>query len=387
MALNPIKFEYKEDYTKNMPRIFNKAEMVFTDVEHSPRKFVFPCTENIEYCRARIVEAEKLGASWRDVYRIKFDEKFHFKPGDSIGMLCPNSDTLVDEIMEVLGIKNSYCQIRRPGKNSFSYTGAIRDFFKYHFDFTSLPKKSLLANLARGCTETNRKYIEYLCSKEGMADYLGMGRRWNNIIDIIKTFKCRPVLEEVIGECEIVKPRYFSLINKIGRESEILVGITNKIFDGFVRYGHVSDFLVRSEAEEVELSLRTNLLFRMDYSSRKLLAICTGTGIAPFLSFVSNLQPHQSIWIIYGFRNDEDDLSKLIEPDKKVRVSRVKSSAGVYVTDYLIESIDEVKEYVDEECIVYACGKMEMQKRVFEIFKNEFPRVVEAKRLVFDQWG
>ncbi|AFN83787.1 sulfite reductase subunit alpha [Encephalitozoon romaleae SJ-2008] len=387
MALNPIKFEYKEDYTKNIPRIFNKAEVVFNDIGHSPRKFIFPCTENIEYRRVRIVEIEKLEASWRDVYRIKFDEKFHFKPGDSIGMLCPNNDTLVDEIMEVFEVKNSYCQIRRPGKNSFSYTGSIRDFFKYYFDFTSLPRKSLLANLAKGCTETNRKYIEYLCSKEGIVDYLGMGRRWNNIIDIIKTFECRPVLEEVIGECEIVKPRYFSLINKIGEESEILVGITNKIFDGFVRYGHVSDFLVRSEVEEVELSLRINLLFRMDYGSRKLLAICTGTGIAPFLSFASNLQPHQSIWIIYGFRNDEDDLSKLIGPDKNVRVSRVKSSTGIYVTDYLVERIDEIKGYVDEECIAYACGKMETQKRVFEIFKNELPHVVEAKRLVFDQWG
>ncbi|KAG5860405.1 FAD binding domain-containing protein [Encephalitozoon hellem] len=387
MALNPVKFEYNENYTRSMPRTFNKAEVVLTGTECTPRKFVFPCTESIEYRTARIVEVEKLGASWRDVYRIKFDEKFHFKPGDSIGMLCPNSDDLVDEIMEILGVRDSGCQIKRPGKNPFSYTGTIRDFFKYYFDFTGLPKKSLLANLARSCTETNRKYIEYLCSKEGVVDYLGIGKKWNNIIDIIKTFGCKPTLEEIVGECEIVKPRYFSLINKIGRESEILVGITSKTFEGFVRYGHVSDFVVRSKVEEVELCLRTNLLFRMDYSSRKLLAICTGTGIAPFISFASNLQSHQSIWIIYGFRNDEDDISKLIEPNKRIKITGVKSSAGAYVTDYLMERIDEVREYADGECTVYACGKMEIQRRIFEIFKNELPCIVEAKQLVFDQWG
>lgn len=114
-----------------------------------------------------------------------------------------------------------------------------------------------------------------------------MGTRWNNIIDFIKTFGCRPMLEDLLGDCEIIKPRYFSLTNKIGEDSEILVGIMSKVFEGFVRYGHVSSYLVNPEPGEIQVSLRTNLLFRMDAAEKKLLGICTGTGIAPFLSFIS----------------------------------------------------------------------------------------------------
>ncbi|ADM12301.1 sulfite reductase subunit alpha [Encephalitozoon intestinalis ATCC 50506] len=387
MDFNPVRFEYNKNYTKSIASIFSRVEIISTDTDSSSRKFVFPSIGSIKYCKARIVETERLETSWREVYRIKFDKKFDFKPGDSIGILCPNNDALVDEIMKILCLKDFSCQMSRTGKNSFNYTGRIRDFFKYYFDFGGLPRKSLLINLARSCTEENQKYIEYLCSREGIADYLGIGKRWNNILDIIRTFKCKPTLEEIIGECEIVKPRYFSLINEIGKESEILIGITNKIFNEFVRYGHVSDFIIQSEAEEIEACLRTNLLFRMDYNRRRILAICTGTGIAPFLSFVANLQSHQSIWIIYGFRNDEDDISKLMKSGEKIKISRVKSSDGHYVTDYLVEKIDEIKEYIDEECAVYACGKMEMQRKVFEIFKNEHPEIVESKRLIFDQWG
>ncbi|CAD27143.1 putative oxidoreductase [Encephalitozoon cuniculi GB-M1] len=387
MEFNPVRFEYNENYTKSMPNTFNKVEITPIDAGSLPRKFVFPSIENVECHTARIVEVEKLKTDWREVYRMKLDKKFDFKPGDSIGILCPNNDALVDEIMEILGLKDFGCQINRTGRSPFNYTGMIRDFFKHHFDFTSLPKKSLLFNLARSCTETNRRYIEYLCSKEGTADYLGIGRGWNNTIDIIRTFECKPALEEVIGECEIVKPRYFSLINEVGRESEILVGITSKIFDRFVRYGHVSDLVIKSKTEEIGVCLRTNFLFRMDYSSRKILAICTGTGIAPFLSFVSNLQTHQTIWIIYGFRNDEDDISRLIDSSRKVKISRVKSSSGLYVGDYLMMKADEIREYIDGECIAYVCGKMGMQRQIFEIFKRKFPDVVETKRLVFDQWG
>lgn len=387
MDFNPVAFEYNENYTRTIPRSFSKLDVELTADKPVCRKIDFLSGEGIEYHAARVVEVEKLKTGWREVYRMKLDKKFDFKPGDSIGILCPNSDVLVEEVMSILGNKDGGCRISRGGRTSFCYTGTVRDFFKYHFDFAGLPKKSLLARLGMSCDEESRKHIEYLCSKERTADYLAMGHRWNNIIDVIRTFGCKPTLEDLVGECEVIRPRYFSLTNEVGRESEVLIGITAKSFDGFVRYGHVSDWVIRSEAEEVEVCLRTNLLFQMDCRSRRMLAICTGTGIAPFLSFASNLQMHQRIWIVYGFRNDEDDISRMLDPDERIRVSRVKSSHGTHVTDYLASRIDEVKEYVDGECVVYVCGRMDMQRQVFEMFRKELPAVVETKRLVFDQWA
>lgn len=388
MDFNPVKFNYNERYTKNP--ISNFGEVIIDPIKGSSvpaRKLVFPCIEGADYVSSKVVEMEKLKTKWREVYRVKFDKTFDFSPGDSIGLMCPNSDTLVDEMMRILNTEDFYCRIERTNGVIFTYYGTVRDFFKYYFDFTSLPKKALLVRLSRSCEETDQRHAEYLCSREGTKDYLKMGARWNNVIDFIKTFRCKPILEDLLGDCEIIKPRYFSLVNKVGESSEILIGTISKSFDGFVRYGHVSNYLINSGSEEIEIYLRPNFLFRMTRVKERILGICTGTGIAPFLSFVSNLEPHQNIWLVYGFRDDEDDISRTISSDERLKITRIKSSDGTHVTDYVRENALAIKDYVCDEYPVYVCGKMEMQREVFRLFKEMFMEIVSSKRLIFDLWS
>lgn len=381
--LNAVRFDFNEEYTQNTIKIFNDLRIDVAE-ENDTRRMTL-ASGDVEYHGCRIVEMERLNTSWREVHRIKLDKTLDFIPGDSIGLLCPNNDVLVDEIMRILDVNDFRCRIERGGV-AFTYIGTIRGFFKHHFDFTSIPRKSLMIRLSRSCDEINRRYIEYLCSKEGTRDYLGMGSRWNNIVDFIRTFGCQPTLEDVIGECGMIKPRYFSLINRTGDECEVLVGMISKEFDGFTRYGHVSDYLRNYDVGEIGICLRRNILFQMRDSGR-MMAICTGTGIAPFLSFVSNLQAGQTIWIVYGFRNDDDDISAMMAPDERVTITRVGSANGSRVTDYIRQNIDKIREYVGNECPVYVCGRMEMQRGVFEIFQDEFDDVVRSKRLIFDQWN
>ena len=57
---------------------------------------------------------------------MKFDKVFdYYKDGDSVGILCPNSDVLV------LGIKDLKCRIERSIGVIFAYNGKIKGFFKY----------------------------------------------------------------------------------------------------------------------------------------------------------------------------------------------------------------------------------------------------------------
>lgn len=386
MSSNPVQFSYNENYMKPTINSLNVVTIEYLDGPVSPtRRLVLPCLSSAEYFSSRVVELKKLGCTWREVYQVKFDRAFVFTPGDSIGLLCPNSESLVSEIMEILGVGDFDCKIERSGKKPFSYAGTIREFFKHYFDFTTLPRKAMLMRLSRSCGEVEKKQMEYLCSREGTKDYLRMGGRWNNVIDIIKTFGSRPSLEDMLGDCEVIKPRYFSLINRTGEESEIIVGVMSKTFDGVLRYGHVSGYITGSVTDKIEVCLRTNVLFRMDGSLRKVFGICTGTGIAPFLSFVANLQ-QQKLWLLYGFRNNEDDILGDLS-DERVQVTRVKSSDGEYVTDYIRANIDSVRKYLSDGCPVYVCGGMQMQREVYKLFKDEFRDVVEGRRLVFDSWS
>lgn len=174
MSFNPIKFTYTEGYKKITIKSFGKV--IIEPVKGSNtsvRKLILPSSEGIEHFACRIVDIKKLETTWREVYSVKLDKAFVFKPGDSIGLLCPNSNLLVDEIMEILGIEDFSCRIERMGGNAFLYAGRIREFFKYHFDFASLPKKSMLIKLGESCAETSQRCIEYLCSKEGQKTIFG----------------------------------------------------------------------------------------------------------------------------------------------------------------------------------------------------------------------
>ncbi|KAM0672701.1 NADPH cytochrome p450 reductase [Ordospora colligata] len=394
LGYNAVKFRYNANYTINGNMKFNEVQIERVNTECYERK-LFSTTLGVdEYHKTHIMHVSKLGSKWRDVYNVKLEKRFDYVSGDSIGMICPNSDELVNEIMKMLEIDDFVCKIVREGSEAFNYVGSVREFFKHHFDFSGHPKRSFMLRLSALCdTEENKKYVEYLCSNQGANDYLRMSSQWNNVIDFLKTFGIKPELGELIGECGLVKPRYFSLINKNGSDSEILVGITSKQFDSFMRYGHVSDYLINlNGVGEVEVNLRRNLLFRLSSETKKIMAICTGTGVAPFISFAKNFKAHQSIWIVYGFRDEEDDIYKEMANNEevvcenKVKISKVMSSRGIYVTDYLKANMNDIKEYVDSECIIYVCGRMDMQREVFEIFKNEIPKTVEDKRVVFDQW-
>jgi len=121
------------------------------------------------------------------------------------------------------------------------YQGPIFNFLKNHLDMTSLPKRMMLLNLSKRAKK--RKELEYLASKEGEKDYLGMGVRMNGLVEILKEFECEPTVEELLRNYEEIKPRYFSFINEGGKKGEILVGIIKKEIEGEVKYGHVSKFI------------------------------------------------------------------------------------------------------------------------------------------------
>ncbi|KAF9764599.1 Sulfite reductase [NADPH] flavoprotein alpha-component [Nosema granulosis] len=404
MKFNKIQINLK-DYKKLNIQDSSKVEINRTN--KTIEKFTFSAHSDLQDCE--ISEINKLGATWRDVYRVRFNLSGDFEPGDSIGILCPNKDEYAEKMLEFLNLKDEAYEIQRDGKNAFDFKGRLFDFFKYVYDFTGLPKKSTLMRLSKG-----NKYLEYLSSREGSVDYFGMIKNWNNILDVICMFGCKPTLEDVISGCEILKPRYYSLINKKDENYEILAGVISKEVQMYntnsrndysssdysngdysngdysssyacgteTRYGHFSQF-IKNPNGFIKICHRPSKLMRLN-NSKKALIICTGTGLAPFLSFLKNKQTDQKFWVIYGFRNLEDDLFEGVY--ENTVVDKILSSQGAHVTDFLKLNSTKIKEYTEKDCSVYVCGRMDMQKEVFRIFVAEFNTVVEEKRLFFDSW-
>jgi methionine synthase reductase len=383
MNYNKIKIDYNKNFVPL--KITNLNELILRklfDQEIDP-SYSIKLSDGINYTDTKILSIKRTESTWKEVYNLKLDSRVDFVPGDSIGLLCPNNIKLADQIFNLLGIPNDFYYIKQIGRSGFEYKGSLRDFFIHIFDFTSLPKKSFLYDISK--KSPYRSQIEYLCSKEGTADYLSMIKRWNNVIDFILTFECKISLEDLLMNCQTVKPRYYSLTNSIKDKCSILVGTISKEINGIIRYGHVSDFVHNGHTKDLKICLRVSNLIRIG-NSLKILCICTGTGVAPFLSFMKNKKEDQKLKIIYGFRNVEDDLTHNEKLSTNTEIIKVLSSTKMYVTDYIDKNQKYIEEFVREDCLVYVCGRSEMQKRIFEIFSERYNYLVEDKRLFFDSW-
>lgn len=365
--------------------MFNEVQIRFRDF--TPRSFVLSTATRlthseaversfvgeIPYCAVEIKSVSRRCCLWREVHSVSLGMRAVFCPGDAVGLLVPNDAQLVDRLFAVCSLSDTCVSIVREGRHGFTYTGSLYDFFLHYVDFHTLPRKSFLYALSK--TSPRGQMLEYLCSREGTRDYFGMLGR-NNIVDIIETFECRPTAAMLAEHCEIIRPRFFSLTNHCDSDAEILVGTISN--------GHVSRFVARCSAGDIVWCyVRENRLMRMT-SAAMLLCICTGTGIAPFIAFARNKAEEQVLWLVFGCRSAEDDLSVDIAAADRTEISKAFSSQGKYVTDILAQNEERVASFLSEGD-VFVCGGPEMQRSVMCFIETRFGRDA-AEKVLRDDW-
>ncbi|ELA41990.1 uncharacterized protein VICG_01007 [Vittaforma corneae ATCC 50505] len=358
--------------------------------------FIFSSSECPVFQRAQLTEIKKIPTVWKETFKIQLDSAIEYMPCDSIGLLVPNSDQIVDGICKYCKFDNQRLKIERKGANGFIFDGMLRDFIKYRMDVNTIPKKKFLLELSKSSKKKNE--LEYICSSEGSRDYMSIGLRMSTLLDILEEFECEPTPEEFLLHCEILKPRYYSLIHEKG-PAEILLGVISKPIDGEVVYGHVSRFIMEIYTEKlrllsdrpdtdascsipIEYCIRQNKLFE-GFSSKNVVCFCTGTGIAPFISFYRRFLltgTVERLKLVYGFRFDQDNLLNYYDVNCD-DVTLAKSSMGMHVYDF----VDAISEF-QNDCNVFICGNMKMQRDLFLRIKSRYPNLVENKRIYFDNW-
>lgn len=338
--------------------------------------FIFHSPQNLPTVPLKILSLENQNTNWRKTFKIKFDKKFDFIPGDSLGIYCPNSNQLIDTMLNVLKINP---------EESFEFTlanyhfeGTFYEFFKYHYDFRAIPKKIFLYNLSNTIINPEKKNaLLYLLTQHGVNDYINLIKNYNTILDIIIFFECKPTSEMIFTFAQFIKPRYFSLINKRLDNSEILAGIHEVKRNDETYYGQCSEYFL-NPLNEIHGFVRPNKLFQCS-GENKILMIGTGTGIAPFLSFIQN-HPGE-MWLIYGCRSKDDNLAKNL----KIKSTILLSSENNRVTSFL-KNNHEVQDYISNGTSIYVCGNISMMKEVKGILEN-YKDVEIGKNLFFDSWA
>ncbi|XP_013141568.1 PREDICTED: methionine synthase reductase [Papilio polytes] len=411
--LQDIYLESARQVTLNLPTI--KQNYLKIDYGNSDNKgTVYNGSEPLlPFAASRVIKAgirnwKRLTADHEDckaVYEVTFDvtgSNLNFRPGDTIGVIPRNLDTEVSLIINHLELSDVDCSYNitvnsQKGKipAHIPVKSTLRYVLTYCVDLRSVMKKLFLLALS-GYTknETEKKVLEYICSKEGSTAYTNCILNKNIcILDLFEIFKtCKPPVEVILEHLPRLLPRPYSIVNScllnpnevkicfsvmdIGNNRKGLVtgwleSLIHKSLEDMMSNITITDKKYTT-IDKVPIYLRKNVnqFSFPENMSKPMLLIGPGTGVAPYIGFLEEQmkekKPNESIWLFFGCRNPDLDfiykdklqefkdsgvLTKLI-----TAFSRLENCEDKYIQDAIFSNGEEVAKLLKNGALVYVCG-------------------------------
>ncbi|PQE10879.1 FAD binding domain-containing protein [Rutstroemia sp. NJR-2017a WRK4] len=335
-----------------------------------------------------------------------------FKVGGAIGVMAPNEESIVDELMDLLSIPRHLRDRKVLLKTESGRWPTVwgddkprelvttrRDLLTWCSDIQSYPPtKNLLRLFAEYASDENeKKILLYLCSAEGQGVFCdfrtGPHITINQLLHAFPSSK--PPLDHLLSQLQTLMPRFYSMSNDphescvpvegCSRLIEIAVTVheTNN-WRGGPRTGLGSGFFERqarkfieAEKEGRKVNLRipmfkglmANPLAREFVSDGPMLLIGAGVGVAPFRGFVQrrlkNANCANKVWVLQGVRDSL--LDELYSGEWGVHESEVKKvvqsrkpgakQKGKYVQDEVRHQADLVWFIINAlDGRVFVCG-------------------------------
>lgn len=315
---------------------------------------------------------------------------FEYLPGDTIGILARNKVTEVNEVIQKMGFNDNgvseipfFVQLTDPKKKLPVYIPAnkvltISRALTECLDLHSVPKKLFIRSLMNFTSdEKEKRFLEILCSKEGAKTYSDFVEKHHGtflgMIRLLKT--CRPDFSILLSHLPRLLPRPYSIstspCHSNGREIKFVFSFENGLVTSLLQEMIEKQ---KNHSMKIEIYFRQNTKFcySKDHFGKNLLMIGPGTGISPFISFLSYKQDmnvsNGDTWLITGCRyKDRNQLfSQELEVFGKTgcltklshAFSRDSSSKHRYVQDLIRSEKEEfVKWVMKPNTMIYVCGE------------------------------
>ncbi|KAJ4145624.1 hypothetical protein LMH87_004470 [Akanthomyces muscarius] len=399
-------------------KAFESMAIGSLDTAIQPPKFVQPHPPYHVY-PAKIHttrELTKEGAEKRtyhfdlDITNYPDEETNDFKVGGAIGVLAPNDDDVVDDVLDRLMVPRF---IRDKQTLMTTTTGrwptvwgdekarelvtTRRDVLKWCTDLQSYPPtKTVFRVLAEHATdETEKKVLMYLCSAQGQGTFCDIRTGPHvTVSQLLHAFpSSQPPLDELLSVLQQLMPRFYSLSNdphdsyqtrdqKQHRLIEIAVtvhetsdwrkGSRTGLGSGFFER-QAQRFLQAQAAGEPNpevyipmfKGLMANPLAKEFNSDGPMLLIGAGVGIAPFRGFVQRRLKQANcankVWVLQGIRDslvDEIYSGEWgVHEEEVKRVVQSRKGEGRYVQEEVRNQADLVWYIANSvDGRVFVCG-------------------------------
>lgn len=345
---------------------------------HSPQPFGRSPVQEAQIINGRLLAQ---GDDIKPVYEVTFNtiKALDYLPGDTIGILAKNRTAEVDLILQNF----QYTEPDEPLKLSSNKKlpiylpehGTIRRILTECLDIRSVPKKLFLrAILDYTFDPLEKRYLEILCSKEGSNKYSSLVSSGNGIfLNLANSLKsCTAPFQVLCQHLPRLLPRPYSICTNPATDDNTMRIIFSVLTEqeGLVTT-MVSEMIEKKIATEPTLNIYlrqgTKFQYGSDQITKDIILIGPGTGLAPFLSFLSyrenSLGTAGKAWIFTGsrYRARNNLFTHFQKRFSNIKVSEAFSRDAEttvrYVQDQIRSNSKEFVKWIMNSCIVYVCGE------------------------------
>ena len=366
--------------------------------------------------------------------KITFDLKgtnIKYNPAVNVLIYPKNKEEIVNVVFNQLAMDkaNNYINYKLINNNKESLDLplpegiTVKEALTEYIDLSCQINKNILTKLVISLTDVNQKntITEIINDENKLSEFLSKNY---NIADFIKEFDSLQLsLQELSEIFPTISPRYYTCSSSFNKNNNIIeIIITLVSWKGPLkdkRYGITSNYLnelyksksYKTKDEYVNISLKESEFKLPPNLSTPILMLCTGSGLAPFNSFLEELDFNKSknnemkyeTYLIFGSMNRKNDfiLEKELEEFKKKGILTEYYTAfsrdqekKVYVQDILGINFDKEKMenlIMNKGMIVYICGSTSMgnavNTKLKEILGNDnYEKMIKNRQLISETW-
>jgi sulfite reductase (NADPH) flavoprotein alpha-component len=287
-----------------------------------------------------------------------------YEPGDALGVWHENPPVVVNDVLQAL---------RLEGEQPVEIDGATK------------PLREWLAT-KRELTRLTRPFLAQQAERSqdaGLAAVLQPGHEAElrhtlqdlQVIDVLQRHPGEWDAKSFVQALRPLAPRLYSIASSqeaVGEEAHLTVALVDYTLDRKRRVGAASAYLASLQGEDAKarVFIEHNERFRLPAdTSRDVIMIGPGTGVAPFRGFVQHREAQGATgrnWLFFGARHFQSEFLYQTEWQDAVKkgvlnrldlaFSRDRSIAREYVQDRLRRVGKDLYAWLEGGAYVYVCG-------------------------------
>ncbi len=305
-------------------------------------------------------------------FEIALHESLSYEPGDALGVWPTNHPALVDTVLAQLKLDAD--EVVSVGDQSFT----LGEWLSSKRELTRLSKSFVQQHATRFADDDLNALLKSE-NKEAISQFISQ----QQLPDLLNRYPGEWQADELVNALRPLTPRLYSIASSrkvVGDEAHLTVSLLEYQKDANLRRGLASGFLAdRNVGVQLPVFIERNERFRPPAdTSRDILMIGPGTGVAPFRGFVqerSEVGATGKNWLLFGARTAASEFLYQLEWQealKKAQLHRLDlafsrdQAERIYVQQRLRENAAEVFAWLENGAHLYICGAIAMGKDVHQ---------------------